>query len=409
MSTDTRLRLLFLAPFPPQAHGRHGGSRALAQLLRRVAARHDVALLYLREQSEGQVDPDIAALCARAEAVERPRLQRAGILVRLLRRARLLALLVRGVPLWVQAVDVSAFAAAAERAARDWRPDLVQLEYHVMGRYLDAVRHGDKPKVLVFYETGTDAAGRASDNASRLLLRLDRRAWRMYERRVLRRVQAAVVLTDADGQRLADRGVDVVIETIPLGVEIPPEAADPLGSSPPSVLFVGNYRHDPNRDAARRLLQDIWPHVRNRRPDAVLVLVGESPPEALAAAAGSDVEVHGSVPAVEPYLARATVSVAPLREGGGMRVKVLEAMAAGKAVVASPLAVEGLSVADGRELLVASTDDEFGAAIVRVLDDTGLRRRLASAARAWAVANAGPDRAAAAFGSLYRRLTGDRS
>ena len=219
MSTDTRLRLLFLAPFPPQAYGRHGGSRAVAQLLRRVAARHDVALLYLREQSEGHVDPDIAALCERVEAVERPGRQHASTSVRLSRRARLLVSLVRGVPLWVQAVDVSAFAAAAERAARDWRPDLVQLEYHVMGRYLDAVRHSDVPKVLVFYETGIDAAGRAHDNASRLLLRLDRRAWRVYERRVLRRVRAAVVLTDADRKRLTDRGVDVVIETIALGVE----------------------------------------------------------------------------------------------------------------------------------------------------------------------------------------------
>lgn len=381
----------------------------MAQLLRRVAARHDVALLYLREQSEGQVDPDIAALCERVEAVERPRLQQAGLLVRLSRRARSLVSLVRGVPLWVQAVDVSAFAAAAERAVRDWRPDLVQLEYHVMGRYLNAVSHGDVPKVLVFYETGTDAAGRAHDNASWLLLRLDRRAWRVYERRVLRRVRAAVVLTDADRQRLADRGVDVVIETIALGVEIPPEAADPLGSSPPSVLFVGNYRHDPNRDAALRLVHDVWPTVRNRRPDAVLLLVGESLPEALAAAAGRDVEIHGSVPAIEPYLARAAVSVAPLREGGGMRVKVLEAMAAGKAVVASPLAVEGLAVADGRELLVASSDGQFADAIVRILGDTGLQLRLASAAREWALENAGPDRTAAAFESLYRRLTGDRS
>jgi glycosyltransferase involved in cell wall biosynthesis len=84
-------------------------------------------------------------------------------------------------------------------------------------------------------------------------------------------------------------------------------------------------------------------------------------------------------------------------------------MAAGKAVVASPLAVEGLAVADGRELLVASSDGQFADAIVRILGDTGLQLRLASAAREWALENAGPDRTAAAFESLYRRLTGDRS
>ena len=404
MRAEARRRILFVSPFPPHAAGRHGGARAIAQLLRRVAAVHDVAVLYLREESEGHIDEDLEALCEWARAVARPRRERGGRIVRLVRRARFLASLARGLPIWAQAVDVPSFNVEVERAVRDWRPDLVQFEYHVMGRYLDAVRDEDVVKVLVFYETGGDAAGRAYENASALVRGLDRHAWKVYERRILRRVQCAVVLTESDRVSIAGRGVDVRIETIPLGVEVPEVPADPLGAEPPAVLFVGNFRHDPNLDAALRLAHDIWPHVRGRRPDAVLWLVGESPPEVLTSTAEPDVEVHGSVESVEPYLANAAVCVAPLRHGGGMRVKVLEALAAGKAVVASPLAAAGLGVQHGRHLLVATTDGEFAAAILQLLDDADLRRALATAGRAWAVANADAGSTAAAFESLYDSL-----
>jgi glycosyltransferase involved in cell wall biosynthesis len=107
---------------------------------------------------------------------------------------------------------------------------------------------------------------------------------------------------------------------------------------------------------------------------------------------------------VTPYLDRAAVVVVPLRMGGGMRVKVLEALAAGKAVVASRLAVEGLDVVDGKQILLAETDKQFIDAIVQLLYYTERRTALAVCARAWACANLGWEGSIAAYDALYESL-----
>jgi glycosyltransferase involved in cell wall biosynthesis len=402
-------RLLYVLPFPPRASAADGGSRAVAENLRRIAASATVAVVYVHEEADPQMDADIAALCDRVDAVTRPRQRRGGPAERALQRLRLATGLLLGTPIWAQALHVPGFERQLAEVAREWSPDLIEIDNHVMGRYLDALDASPAPRVLVVHEPGAGAAGRAWAEPSRMLRALDARAWRIFETRLLRRVQCVVALTEADSQSLRRRGVAVPIETIGLGVSVPERAADPLGGSPPTVLFVGNFRHTPNVDAATRLVFEIWPRVRAQHADAVLSLVGPALPAPLVDAAGvaAQIEVTGAVPEVEPYLERAAVCVAPLREGGGMRVKVIEALAAGKAVVASPLAVAGLAVENGREVLLATHDDDFAAAISRVLSDSELRASLARAGRAWALANAGADRSAAAFDALYGRLIGD--
>ena len=105
-----------------------------------------------------------------------------------------------------------------------------------------------------------------------------------------------------------------------------------------------------------------------------------------------------------PYLDAAAVFAAPLRLGGGMRVKVLEALAAGKAVVASPRAVDGLSVANGKQVVLAETDKEFATAIVELLREPQRRLEPARRAREWATANLGQERTTLAFEHLYDTL-----
>jgi glycosyltransferase involved in cell wall biosynthesis len=114
--------------------------------------------------------------------------------------------------------------------------------------------------------------------------------------------------------------------------------------------------------------------------------------------------VTGAVESVAPFLDAAAVVVAPIRNGGGMRVKLLEAMAAGKAIVASPLAAAGLEVTDGHELLLAGRDSEFAAAIVRLLDDPMARGALARRARAWASTHAGWENSLSKYEALQREL-----
>src|SRR4029077_21180246 len=194
------------------------------------------------------------------------------------------------------------------------------------------------------------------------------------------------------------------------GTAIPAAPLNPCGASAPTVLFVGNFIHGPNVDAALWLMRSIFPLVTRVRPDARLIVVGPNPPNEVTALAAPTMTVTGAVASVLPFLDDATVVVAPLRTGGGMRVKVLEALAAGKPVVASPLAVAGLEVSDGDQLMLGEQDQEFASAIVGLLQNTDARRRLAQSARDWAVRNLSWDHSIAAYEALHDQLlaAGDR-
>jgi glycosyltransferase involved in cell wall biosynthesis len=136
----------------------------------------------------------------------------------------------------------------------------------------------------------------------------------------------------------------------------------------------------------------------------ILYIVGDHPTPQIRQMANATVVVTGRVPDVTPYLDRAALVVVPLRLGGGMRVKVLEALAAGKAVVASPLAVEGLDVMDGKHVLLADSDRQFSDAIVQLLTQPERRTALAAHARSWARANLDWEGPIAAYERLYQNL-----
>jgi glycosyltransferase involved in cell wall biosynthesis len=186
-------------------------------------------------------------------------------------------------------------------------------------------------------------------------------------------------------------------------VEIPEGVTDTNGAES-AVVFIGGFRHPPNVDGALRLATSIFPLVRDRAPDAVLELVGAAPPDALLRARGDAVRVTGAVDDVRPYLDRAAVIALPLRIGGGMRVKTLEALAAGKAIVASPVALAGLDVVDGKHVFVAEQDHEFAERILRLLGDPALRRRLGKAARQFAIENLDWQERVRQYEELYARL-----
>lgn len=160
-------------------------------------------------------------------------------------------------------------------------------------------------------------------------------------------------------------------------------AAD-VPRDPATLVFVGRMGYHANFAAARRLIGEIMPRVWARRADARLVIVGADPPaalRALATEAGSRVEVTGYVADVRPYLARATVSVSPLDYAVGTQNKILEAMATATPVVATPAGSAGLDATPGQHLLVAADADGIAAAVLQLLDDPALARRLGTAGR----------------------------
>ena len=399
-----RVRLLVLCPFAPRLDAPHGG-RVTASLLVRLAERHDVALVCIRGRDEPPTDGDLVGRCQLVEEVEVTR-PRPGVWST---RLRQLPKPFWGYPNMVEHAAADGFPERVREAASAWGPDVVQIELAETARHLHGLDMCPAPRVLVDHEPGTRATADWSSAATgvrRWWRRLDRAAWRRFATRAYRSVDAVVVFTDEDAAAVRSIADGVRVATIPFSVELPREPLDPRGDGR-TVLFFGGFGHPPNLEAALRLERTIFPRVRARVPDARLQLVGGGATAEMHGLAGDGVEIAGRVESLVPFLDRAAVVVAPLRLGGGMRVKALETMAAGKALVASRRALEGLSPADG-SVGLAESDGDVSDAVVDLLSDGDRRHSLATQARGWAEEHLGWEPILAAYGQLYRELLADR-
>jgi glycosyltransferase involved in cell wall biosynthesis len=174
-------------------------------------------------------------------------------------------------------------------------------------------------------------------------------------------------------------------------------------------LLVGHLGYGPNLNAAKRLITQIWPALRQIDPTAGLTLAGRSPHRSLIrlAAATPAVQLIANPADLAPVYAQATMAVVPLREGGGTRIKVLEAMAAGLAVVASAKAVEGLALIAGRDYLQAESDAEFVHAMLNLSENTRLRADLAASGHAFAHGHHSPKAISAAIQTALLSMKGN--
>jgi glycosyltransferase involved in cell wall biosynthesis len=164
-------------------------------------------------------------------------------------------------------------------------------------------------------------------------------------------------------------------------------------------LFFGSFRHQPNVDALRFLLQDIWPRIQQARPEATLDLMGSGMPAWVEQAARrlSSVRVLGFQPDVRPVLAEASVVIAPLRFGSGVKIKILEAMALGKAVVTTPIGAEGIEAEPGADFIVADDAQSLASETVRLLANPAQCNSIGQHARQFIRTHHDADRIAADF------------
>lgn len=199
---------------------------------------------------------------------------------------------------------------------------------------------------------------------------------RRMERGLVRHGPHEYVVCSALDKRIL--GGDGRIWVVPNGIEMPTEPAwRPAEGEDPSFVFVGAMSTEANADAVRFFVRQILPLIRRVIPRVRTLIVGSRPtPEVQALHDGQSVVVTGTVPAVEPFLQDATMSVVPIRFGGGTRIKILEALAHGVPVVSTRIGAEGLEVEHGRHLLIADTPEEFADACVALARDGGRRSAL---------------------------------
>jgi polysaccharide biosynthesis protein PslH len=259
----------------------------------------------------------------------------------------------------------AAMVKTLRQAADEKGIDLLQVEYQQMVPLVHGLPANMSILDLHNVESAlVDSYARARQGPSALLFRAEAAALRRMERQTVGAFDHVVVVSEQERARLTPGARSVLV--CPNGREpsdVLPEAPDPV------VAFVATMGWAPNVDAALWLAREIWPQVLQRVPRAQLLLVGKDPTPAVRALADGNVEVTGTVADVRPYLARARVVVAPLRAGGGTRLKIMEALDVGRPVVATSLGCEGMEDLVGRGVVVADTATGLAAAIADLLDD----------------------------------------
>jgi polysaccharide biosynthesis protein PslH len=275
----------------------------------------------------------------------------------------------------------------AQRAVREWQPDVVMVGHDMAAAWARDLPPS-LPAVLTLHNLVWHwylSRARRTTGVRAALLRAEAARYRVYTLRMLRRYQAAVAVstTEADEVR---RSTAVPVSVIPTGVDTRELTPAPDPDGPPRLVFTGTLGYQPNSEGIAWFADSVWPQVLRAVPDAQLDIVGRAPPPSvLALNERPGITVVGPVPLMAPYFERAHAVIVPILTGAGIRVKIVEAMAAGRAIVSTSLGWEGLPhLIPGEHLLVDDEPAHFAAATVRLLREPELRRRLASQARSLA-------------------------
>ena len=227
-----------------------------------------------------------------------------------------------------------------------------------------------------------------------------------YERRVCRAADRVVAVSEVDREALLRLAPGLAVTVVPNGVDLdfnrPGSVPPAAGMGPHALVFTGKMDYRPNVDAVTWFADAVLPLILAQAPDAHFYIVGQQPHERVKALAGRPaITVTGRVPDVRPYIAGAGVYVVPLRIGGGTRLKVLEAMAMGQAIVSTRLGCDGFAFEDGREVRFADDPAAFAGAAVALLRERASAAALGRAARAYVEANFGWDALVPKLEALY--------
>jgi polysaccharide biosynthesis protein PslH len=284
------------------------------------------------------------------------------------------------------------FPGAAERIREvvlSERPDVVQIEHSLLAGYLDAVpaKTGCR-SVLSLHNVAFEQYRRLATLPCTTLARIGYwlKSWimRRTEAHYLPRFDLCLTVSPVEGDllRCLPASRSFVIEN---GVDCQTLRPQPATGS--TILFAGVMDYPPNADAAIYFCLSVLPLIRRQVADVRVIIAGHAPPPQVKAL-GEDgpgqaesIRVTGRADDIRPFYAQASVTVAPLRAGGGTRLKILESMALGRPVVSTSIGCEGLDVRHNVHLLIADDAQSFAACVARLLQDSALRERIATEAR----------------------------
>jgi GT2 family glycosyltransferase len=362
-------------PFPLS----HGAAVRMYNLMRRAAADFDLVLVSFVEEPAA-VPAQLAEICVEIVTVRRPGSHALPSTAR---------------PDIVEEFDSPAFHAALRWTAAKWRPRIVQLEFTQMAQYAD----DSKPArtILVEHDITFDLYEQMLRRDEDWEVRRQYESWRLFETQAWGAVDRVVTMSEKDRMVVAGS------VTIPNGVDL--ERFKPSIRQPESrrLLFIGSFAHPPNVLALEFFLRDVLPRLLG----VTLHVIAGQRHERFWDLHHDNVEVEGFVADVRPAYERASVVIAPLVASAGTNIKILEAMAMGKAIVSTEAGINGLVLERGVDLIVADTAEDFARAVTRLLDSPEERMELERHARAKAEDRYGWDAIAEEQRRLYLSLMQD--
>ena len=403
-----RLNILYVSKMPASPP-RFGAQARVHGLMTQLARRHDLtaAMLADDEFDTEECRQAMQAYCPEVVLVPNP-YGREGLTKRLLQ----LRSLASTRSFERLRVTVPALQQALDRVLRAKRFDVVNLESWFLGDCdLRQAPPGERLPALVVDSHNIDydlarQYARAGTLARRLYAEVNWRKLRREELRIYRDADGVYLCSEMDEQRLLDELPGARTAVVPNAADV--EYYQPRPTDPPpdgrTIVYFGLLSYVPNVDGVIHFIRDIWPHVAAAHPEARCKIIGDRAPPSMLALAGPGVELIGFVPDLRPHLSAAAAVVVPLRLGGGTRLKIVEGMAMGKAIVSTTLGAEGIEAVPGRDLLIEDEPAAFADALNRLLADPGLARRIGQSARQLAVERYAWSGAAWALEGFYRRI-----
>lgn len=375
------MRICFVSP--RQCWPAVSGAKLREYHLARALGEHaDLTYVYFMDPASPALRAEDVPFCREVIGVPRPKSYSAGRIA-------------RGIagkwPLPVENYTSSAMIRALLDVAGANRFDLFHLDSIHMAACADALSRAvpDFRAVYDWHNIESEAMLRFASGPEAMLKRayawMTARRLMALERNLLNTALGHLVCSQRERDQLIAATPQARISVIENGVDTSRFQPVESNSGRRRLVYVGQMSYHANAEAAVRFTRAIWPGVRTVRPDLKLTIVGSNPgPEVLALAADEGVEVTGTVPDVGPYYADAFAAIVPLRVGGGTRLKILEAMAAGVPVISTALGAEGLAVNPGVDITIAEADADWAAAI-QALSDPETWRAFAERGRELAV------------------------
>ncbi|MEX2115990.1 MAG: glycosyltransferase [Bacteroidota bacterium] len=362
------MKILFLTsrfPYPPY----RGDKLKIYNLIRETSKHHEVVLLsFIQDRQEDQWKSELLKYCKRVKTVYHPTIR--SIM-------QCAAGLFRLAPFQVSYFRSARMKRVLEEVLTIERPDVIHTHLIRMAPYTADL---SLPRVLDLTDAVSlylDRFRRSLGNPlTRWLLSVEHRRMVSFEA-ILEKFDRVLVCSKVDQKVLQKNAPAASIDLLWNGIDT--DAFRENGSiqrDPKRIILTGNMSYFPNVDGVKFFVRSVFPLIKAQVPDATLFVVGQNPPRSVRSLARHDIVVTGFVNDLASEYLKSAVAVSPVRFGAGTLNKVLEPMALGIPVVATPISVEGLDSKEGEGYVIAETPDEFAIAVVRVISDLAFRKSL---------------------------------